>query len=514
MSTQDPNNPKGAPGTGTGPAGGAPMKPTPPSRDPAAEAAALAAFEAEESGAAPKDLPADRAAPRSRVETSDRSSKIASALAAAPVTMKPAEAAPTRASAAPAGPTVDAATAKVSDDAAPAAGSPAAKPADDGLPAAAKTAGAADPSDAKPASISGGKPMMAALAKPLVKAPVVAFNKVTKTYGSGGNAFTAIKDVTFSIPDYPGRGEFISILGPSGCGKSTVIRMIAGLLPQFPQSSGTVLIDGKPVKGPGPDRGMVFQDYTSFDNRSVLENVAFGLECRGLSRGLEACVRKQTVAQFKTLTPHQFEKGMKVVIDHVPDKSFNGAFEIAATPKPDVFTILMEGKPDATSSGGIVRVPKLSGSERIDRAKYWIEKVGLSVKKDADKYPHQLSGGMRQRVAIARTLILEPRIILMDEPFGALDPPTRSRMQDNLVALWREQSPTIFFITHSIEEAVFLGDHILMFSNSPGTVLKEIRVPPPDRPSIVLQRDPKFIEIVMGIREEIDRLETSNRAGD
>ena len=99
---------------------------------------------------------------------------------------------------------------------------------------------------------------------------------------------------------------------------------------------------------------------------------------------------------------------------------------------------------------------------------YWIEKVGLSVKKDADKYPHQLSGGMRQRVAIARTLILEPRIILMDEPFGALDPPTRSRMQDNLVALWREQSPTIFFITHSIEEAVFLGDHILMFSNSPG----------------------------------------------
>ncbi|HMG57945.1 MAG TPA: ATP-binding cassette domain-containing protein, partial [Kofleriaceae bacterium] len=130
------------------------------------------------------------------------------------------------------------------------------------------------------------------------------------------------------------------------------------------------------------------------------------------------------------------------------------------------------------------------------------------------KYPHELSGGMRQRVAIARTLILEPRIILMDEPFGALDPPTRTRMQDNLVELWREQSPTIFFITHSIEEAVYLGDHILLFSNSPGTVLQTIRVPPPDRPSIEMQRDPKFQAVVTEIRDVIDRLESSNRAGD
>ncbi len=284
----------------------------------------------------------------------------------------------------------------------------------------------------RPSSVSGEE-----LGAPLEKPPVVEFRNVTKVYGSGSDAFTAIKNVNFAIKDYPGRGEFVSILGPSGCGKSTVIRMIAGLLPQFPQSSGQVLIDGQPIKGPGPDRGMVFQDYTSFDNRSVLDNVAFGLECRG--------------------------------------------------------------------------VPK---SERLDRARHWIAKVGLSISKDSDKYPHQLSGGMRQRVAIARTLILEPRIILMDEPFGALDPPTRSRMQDNLVKLWREQSPTIFFITHSIEEAVFLGDHILMFSNSPGTVLKEIRVPPPDRPSIEMQKDPKFVEVVMGIRETIDRLESSSRAGD
>ncbi|MEZ4363339.1 MAG: ABC transporter ATP-binding protein [Kofleriaceae bacterium] len=285
-------------------------------------------------------------------------------------------------------------------------------------------------------SIGGGTPIVKPLA-PGAPVPVVSFEKVTKRYGDGPGAFTAIKDVTFSIPDHPGRGEFVSILGPSGCGKSTVIRLIAGLMPQFPQTSGQVLVDGKPILGSGPDRGMVFQDYTSFDNRTVLDNIAFGLECRGVGK-----------------------------------------------------------------------------EERHDLARQWIAKVGLSIKNDADKHPHELSGGMRQRVAIARTLILKPRIILMDEPFGALDPPTRSKMQDNLVELWREQSPTIFFITHSIEEAVFLGDHILIFSNSPGTVLKEVRVPPPDRPALESQRDPKFQEIVWGIREIIEKLESSKRAGD
>jgi NitT/TauT family transport system ATP-binding protein len=282
----------------------------------------------------------------------------------------------------------------------------------------------------KVAAGAGMKPLAPA---PAGKPPVVLFDKVTKAFGN----FTAIKDVSFAIEDHPGRGEFVSILGPSGCGKSTVIRLIAGLTPQFPHTSGRILIDGKPVTGPGADRGMVFQDYTSFDNRSVLDNIAFGLECRGVGK-----------------------------------------------------------------------------AERRERAQFWISKVGLSVKKDADKYPHQLSGGMRQRVAIARTLILEPRIILMDEPFGALDPPTRSRMQDNLVELWREQSPTIFFITHSVEEAVYLGDHILMFSSSPGTVLKTLRVPPPNRPSLEMQRDAKFVEIVHGIRDVIEKLESSNRAGD
>ncbi len=299
-------------------------------------------------------------------------------------------------------------------------------------PPAAAAVAPAKPTEQRASAITGGEPRMAPLAKAL-PTPVVLFDKVTKTYGS----FTAIKDVSFRIDDHPGRGEMVPILGPSGCGKSTVIRMIAGLQPQFPQTSGQVLVDGKLVRGPGADRGMVFQDYTSFDNRSVLENIAFGLECQGMAR-----------------------------------------------------------------------------AERLDRARLWMSKVGLSIKKDADKYPSELSGGMRQRVAIARTLILEPRIILMDEPFGALDPPTRARMQDLLIELWREQSPTVFFITHSVEEAVYLGDHILVFSSSPGTILKEIKIPPPDRPSKEMLRDPKFQDTVFEIKELIERLESSSRGGD
>jgi ABC-type nitrate/sulfonate/bicarbonate transport system ATPase subunit len=264
--------------------------------------------------------------------------------------------------------------------------------------------------------------------------PVVVFDRVTKTYDNG---FTAIKDVSFTVEDIPGKMEFVTILGPSGCGKSTVLRLIAGLTPQYPATSGDVLIAGKPVVAPGADRGMVFQDYSSFDNRTVEDNVAFGLECRG--------------------------------------------------------------------------VP---ANERRERAREWIGKVGLDVARDSGKYPHQLSGGMRQRVAIARTLILGPRIILMDEPFGALDPSTRLRMQDMLVSLSREAEATVFFITHSIEEAVYLGDRTYVFSSAPGTILKELAVPPPDFPAKQMQRQPAFMEIVFQIRDMVESLESSTRAGD
>jgi NitT/TauT family transport system ATP-binding protein len=265
-------------------------------------------------------------------------------------------------------------------------------------------------------------------------APVVLFDRVTKTYDNG---FTAIKDVSFVVEDVPNKMEFVTILGPSGCGKSTVLRLIAGLTPQHPATSGTVLIQGKPVLAPGADRGMVFQDYSSFDNRTVEDNVAFGLECRGVG-----------------------------------------------------------------------------ADERRDRAREWIRKVGLDVDRDAQKYPHQLSGGMRQRVAIARTLILNPRIILMDEPFGALDPSTRLRMQDLLVSLSREAQATVFFVTHSIEEAVYLGDRTYVFSSAPGTILKELAVAPPDFPAKEMQRQPEFMEIVFRIRDMMESLESSTRAGD
>jgi NitT/TauT family transport system ATP-binding protein len=182
---------------------------------------------------------------------------------------------------------------------------------------------------------------------------------------------------------------------------------------------------------------MVFQDYTSFDNRTVEDNVAFGLECRG--------------------------------------------------------------------------VP---GPERRARAREWIAKVGLDVKRDAHKYPGELSGGMRQRVAIARTLILSPRIILMDEPFGALDPTTRLHMQALLVDLWKEAQATVFFVTHSIEEAVYLGDRVYVFSSAPGTIIREMVVPPPTHPPKEMLREPAFVERVSEIRDIMDKLCAPTRAGD
>jgi NitT/TauT family transport system ATP-binding protein len=260
---------------------------------------------------------------------------------------------------------------------------------------------------------------------------IVAFKGVTKTYAPGTKReFTAVRDVTFQVEDLEGFGEFICVLGPSGCGKSTILRLIAGLAPQFPATSGEVLLNGAPVAGPGPDRGMVFQDYASFDNRTVLDNVSFGLECRG--------------------------------------------------------------------------VPK---TERHEMAQEWIARVGLDPAKDAHKYPHQLSGGMRQRVAIARTLILKPRVILMDEPFGALDPVTRHNMQDLLVALWREVEATVFFVTHEITEAVYLGDRVYILSNSPGTILHQFRVMPPDRPARLMMREKTFQDTVFHIRDILDALE-------
>jgi NitT/TauT family transport system ATP-binding protein len=261
----------------------------------------------------------------------------------------------------------------------------------------------------------------------------VAFRNVTKIYGAGTpREYVAISGVSFTIPDVADHGEISSFLGPSGCGKSTVLRLVAGLAPQHPPTSGSVTVLGTEIRGPAADRGMVFQDYTSFDNRNVLDNVAFGLECRGVGR-----------------------------------------------------------------------------REREAEAREWIAKVGLDPNRDATKYPHELSGGMRQRVAIARTLVLRPRIILMDEPFGALDPATRLDMQDLLVALWREVQATVLFVTHSVEEAVYLGDRLFLMATTPGRIVEEVRLPAASAPAREAQSQPWFHEQVQRLHSRMEEIEAA-----
>ncbi len=273
-------------------------------------------------------------------------------------------------------------------------------------------------------------------AAPAAERPAaVEFRDVTKIYTSGGGrTAVAIDHVSFTIPDLVGHGEISSFLGPSGCGKSTVLRLVAGLEPQHPPTSGTVTVLGQPVVGPSADRGMVFQDYTSFDNRTVVDNVAFGLECRGVAR-------------------------------------------------------------------------RTREAEALD----WIARVGLDPLRDAGKYPHELSGGMRQRVAIARTLILRPRVILMDEPFGALDPATRLDMQDLLVRLWHEVEATVLFVTHSVEEAVYLGDRVFVMATTPGRIAEEIHMPAASAPARETQSQPWFHEQVHRLQERIERIEAEAR---
>jgi NitT/TauT family transport system ATP-binding protein len=184
-------------------------------------------------------------------------------------------------------------------------------------------------------------------------------------------------------------GSLTCLVGPSGCGKTTLLRLIGGL--EMP-TAGEVLFEGTPVTGPGPERGMVFQEYALFPWRTVLKNVSFGLD--------------------------------------------------------------IEGMP---------------GVEARRRAESYLETVGLTGHEDL--YPRELSGGMKQRVAIARTLAVEPRILLMDEPFASLDAQTRNGMQEFLVELWQRTGTTVVFVTHSVDEAVFLGGDIVGLSRRPARVV-------------------------------------------
>ncbi|MEK7894906.1 ABC transporter ATP-binding protein [Burkholderia contaminans] len=230
---------------------------------------------------------------------------------------------------------------------------------------------------------------------------------VGKRFATPQGECTALDDISFRTY----RREFVCVIGPSGCGKSTLIRILAGL---DAQTSGEVLLDGKPVEGPGADRGMVFQGYTLFPWLTVKKNVMFGLRMNGSSSG-------------------QAER----------------------------------------------------------EALQWLDLVGLT--RFADVYPHQLSGGMKQRVAIARALANRPRILLMDEPFGALDAQTRARMQTHLLDIWRNIDVTILFITHDLDEAIFLADRILVLKANPGAVQELIEVPVPRPRDYSQVNTPEFV---------------------
>ena len=220
----------------------------------------------------------------------------------------------------------------------------------------------------------------------------IEFLSISKSFPRGSSTFTALADVSLTIPDK----EFVAIVGPSGCGKTTLLRMVAGL--EAP-SSGVVRVGGRPVNGPGADRAVVFQQFALFPWKSVRENIAFGLKCKGMPRA----ERDRLVVRY-------------------------------------------------------VEVMGLSGTE--------------------DNFPHQLSGGMQQRVAIARSYAIEPEVLLMDEPFGSLDAQTRILMQEELIRISRVNPRTVLFITHAVEEAVYLADRVVVLARSPGRIVEIVDTRP------------------------------------
>ncbi len=237
-------------------------------------------------------------------------------------------------------------------------------------------------------------PDVAARFRRIQERPILlSVKSLKKSFGRNGTEHVVFDNVSLDVH----RREFVTVIGPSGCGKSTFIRIAAGL---DEATGGEMLLEGKPICAPGPDRGMVFQGYTLFPWLTVKRNVMFGLEMQGKSR------------------------------------------------------------------------------DEADReARQWWEMVGLN--KFADSYPHELSGGMKQRVAIARALANEPRILIMDEPFGALDAQTRCQMQTYLLQIWKKVDVTILFITHDLDEAIYLSDRILVLGGNPGGVLEFIDNPVP-----------------------------------
>ena len=243
--------------------------------------------------------------------------------------------------------------------------------------------------------------------------PIIEIGRVSKQFQLQEQTIHALSDATLSIA----KGEFVCLIGASGCGKSTLLRIMAG----FEQpSAGEALMWGKPIEGPDPSRGMVFQDYALFPWLSVRDNIGFGPTSRGLGRA-----------------------------------------EVKAT---------------------------------VDK---FIELVGLQ--KFATAYPHQLSGGMKQRVAIARVLANDAELVLMDEPFGALDAMARERLQDELLDIWQRTKLTVVFVTHSIEEAIFLADRVVVMTPGPGRIESDNQLELP-RPRDVASPEFNAIRRVLGAK--------------
>ncbi len=239
---------------------------------------------------------------------------------------------------------------------------------------------------------------------------------MAKVFPKGEEQLVALEDINLKVMD----GEFVCILGPSGCGKTTLLRIIAGL---EKKTEGKISLKGVEVTGPGPDRGMVFQEFALFPWRTVRRNVEFGLEIKG------------------------------VPLD-----------------------------------------------KRNEVSQKYIDLVGL--KGFEDSHPNQLSGGMKQRVGIARALANEPAILLMDEPFGALDAQTRNQMQKELLRIWEETRKTVIFITHSVDEAVFLSDRVIVLTSRPGKV-KTVHMIDLPRPRDRASQD--FINLRKTILDELEQ---------
>jgi NitT/TauT family transport system ATP-binding protein len=251
----------------------------------------------------------------------------------------------------------------------------------------------------------------------IAPSPIVQVKNIKKVYPGG---VEALSDITLDFPE----GKLTTLLGPSGCGKTTLLKIIAGLLQP---SSGEVMVDGRPITGPGPERAFVFQDFALMPWATVIRNAAFGLELAGVNR-----------------------------------------------------------------------------SEREAVAEKYLHTVGL--KGFENKYPHELSGGMRQRVGLARALAVNAKVLLMDEPFSAVDEQTRRKFQEDMINLVKDEKKTFIFVTHSIEEAVYVSDRIVLLHRRPSRV-SQIIEPQISRnldPEMI-RRQPEYLDAVENIWQSLKK---------